>query len=198
MRPHSSSELPCCSSACQDVIVATSSRDKETGLAKPPGLYGFYGSLGKRSRRSGPGPRAGGTEPSTQPTSQRERGREEAERRDPKSGGEGAGGRRAEGGRKREGRRQGAGTGRCRLAVAYGWEARPTQSAMCRRIVPHGSTPVCNATLLSVPANLGRPRDARRRPPTTSAGMLWERKHKATTKAGRTQVPLPSSLGYKR
>jgi len=68
-------------------------------------------------------------------------------RRRSQSRGERAGGGEGERGRVE---REEEGTGRCRIAVAHGWEARPTLGAMRRRIMPHGSTPVCDATRPSV------------------------------------------------
>ena len=76
-----------------------------------------------------------------------QRGEEQARGQTPRAKGRGREGEGADAGGEKE---KGEGTGRCRIAVAYGWEARPTLSAMRRRIVPHGSTPMCDATRLSV------------------------------------------------
>ena len=81
------------------------------------------------------------------------------------------------------------GTGRCRLAMAYGGGA-PLHKVQCDRVTPHGTHPSVKCNPAPRIAKLGKAKELPTQDLYYSNSTTMGRKHKATTKARSIQMPL--------
>ena len=85
------------------------------------------------------------------------------------------------------------GTGRCRLALAYGW-GTPLHKVQCDRVTPHGTHPSVKCNPAPRIAKLGKAKELPTQNLYYSNSIATGRKHKATTKARSIQMPLTQIL----